>query len=340
MNAAAGLSDVKKRLLIYGLVVLGLTTAGIVASVVYFGEEAVAVLPGPALRAPRAPSSGARPVARIPPTATTENPGADPGVKVVALEGSAQRARGAEQAWTDLSVGVALEKDDRVQTGAGARVTLGVGAGSKLEIADRAELRVGASTSSNRTFKLVRGRIAVEYKESGRKLRIESADGSAAAETEEGVFAVLSTGTAVAVATKTGSVDLSTGGTAVAVRAGEQSVAAGGAVSRPRTIPLDVLLKVVDPGCRVQREAFIVLSGRTAPGAAVRANGAQADIDAQGRFSVRVPLRVGKNDILVVTEDVAGHRKTKKFPCITVDPGAPIKKIDIKWGPSDGEGTS
>jgi hypothetical protein len=113
-------------------------------------------------------------------------------------------------------------------------------------------------------------------------------------------------------------------------------VSSGGAPSRPAPIPVDVMLRVVDPGCRVQREKYIVLKGRTTPGAAVSANGNQAEIQPDGRFSVRVPLKLGKNNIVVVTEDVFGHRNKKNFPCVTVDPGAPIQKIDIRWGPSGG----
>jgi Glucodextranase, domain B len=118
------------------------------------------------------------------------------------------------------------------------------------------------------------------------------------------------------------------------VTAGKQSIAAKGAPSSPRPISVDVMLRVVDPGCRVQREAFAMIHGRTDPGALVFGNDTQGVVRSDGKFKVNVPLKIGKNKIVVVTEDAAGNRRRRVFRCITVDPGAPIKKIDINWGPA------
>ena len=178
--------------------------------------------------------------------------------------------------------------------------------------------------------------MSADYQEDGsRVLRIENEDGSAVAEVRKGAFSIANTGATVAVATETGAVDLSAGGEKVTVAAGEQSVVAKGeAPTRPKAIPVDVLLKVVDPGCRVQRERTIVINGRTSPGSSVKINDVEAKVAVDGSFRVRIPLIIGKNRIVVVTEDVLGRSKRRLFPCVTVDPGAPIKKIDIKWGTS------
>ncbi len=324
-----------KGVIIYGMVVAGLVAAGIVASIALFGEEAADVLPGDIEQT----------IDKLPPSVAPEpTPDAheernakihaDEKVKVISITGSATRAHGSLDEWDELAVGEFLGNEDKVKTSDASKVTLRVGEGSKLELAESAELSVGRTSERDRRFKLLHGRISVDYKEKDRRLRIENQDGSAAAETEEGIFTVLNTGATVAVATKTGSVDLFSGGERVAVLAGQQSVAAGGPPSKPRPIPLDVILRVVDPGCRVQREGFIVLKGRTEPGALVSANGNHATTQPDGRFSVKVPLRNGKNNIVVVTEDPSGNRKERTFPCVTVDPGAPIKKVNIKWGPS------
>ena len=71
---------------------------------------------------------------------------------------------------------------------------------------------------------------------------------------------------------------------------------------------------------------------KTAPGALVYVNGRQAKVERDGRFSSRVPLKLGKNKIILVTEDVSGRRKERTFPCITVDPSKKIEKINIDWG--------
>jgi len=323
-----------KRVLIYGSLVAVLTIAGIVGSFLIFGEDASDALPaadGTTLaddqNSMQAATNGSK---------AEESRGAlreDP-IKVVSVAGSARWSQGESEKWAKLSAGELLENKDTVRTDSHSRVTLRVGEESKIELAESGELSVGKASSRNRKFRLLQGRIAVDYKEKDRRLRIENKDGSTAAETEEGIFTVLNTGTTVAVATKTGTVDLFSGGQQVAIRAGQQSVASGGAPSRPDQIPIDVMLRVVDPGCRVQRESFIVLKGRTDPGARVTANGASGKVNSDGRFLIRVPLKAGKNNIVVVTRDLFGNKREQAFPCVTVNPKASIKDVDINWGPS------
>jgi hypothetical protein len=254
-------------------------------------------------------------------------------VEVVAVEGMVNRAASAGE-WSPLAVGQLLDVDDAVQTREDSQVTLKVGDESTIEVAENAEVRVREVSESVQRFGLIRGRISADYKGDGKRvLRVENEDGSAVAEVKrEGVFSVLNTGTTVAVATETGVVDLSAAGETVLVGAGTQAVVRGGKPSRPTAIPVDLLLRVVDPGCRTQRESVIAINGRTTPGSNVRVNNVAAEVRSDGKFSARVPLNVGRNRIVVVTEDVMGRVKRRTFPCVTVDPGAAIKKIDIKWG--------
>ncbi len=319
-----------KRVLIYGSLVAVLTILGIVGSFVLFGEDASDALP----EAERTTITDDRNSDSTP----TENPAAnnlkEESIKVVSVAGSARWSQGEGEEWTKLAAGELLDNEDTVRTDPHSRVTLRVGEESKIELAESGELSVGKASSRSRKFRLLQGRISVDYKEKDRRLRIENEDGSTAAETEEGIFTVLNTGTTVAVATKTGTVDLFSGGQQVAIRAGQQAVAAAGTLSRPGQIPLDVMLRVVDPGCRVQRESFIVLKGKTDPGARVMANGASGKVHSDGRFLIRVPLKQGKNRIVVVTKDLFGNKREQTFPCVTVNPGASIKKVDINWGPS------
>lgn len=325
-----------RQVLIYGALVIGLTAVGIIVSVILFGRDTTAVLVSP----------GIDNTAREPePSPLTEQepaqaPNADAGfshenkIRVLGILGTARRFQREEEAWSALVPGDNLRSEETVRTGDNSKLTLGVGERSKLELRERAELTIGETSTEDRRFKLLRGRISVEYREKDRRIRIENEDGSAVAETEEGIFSVLNTGTTVAVATKTGSVDLFAGGKRVAIGAGEQSsTTSGSAPLRPTRIPVSILLRMMDPGCRIQKESFIVLRGNTSPGAIVTANGNLASMRRDGYFTVRVPLRIGKNRILLITEDASGNRKERTFPCITVDPGAPIKNIDIKWGP-------
>ncbi|MDJ0765243.1 MAG: FecR domain-containing protein [Myxococcota bacterium] len=321
----------KKRVLIYGVMVAALTAVGIAVSIAIFGESADEILhterpeTAPAIEDQMAsPKDGQQ----------AENDVDSNAVRVISITGQAERVANEQVRTSALSVGESLTTDDRVKTGDNSRLMLRFGEKSKIELAERGELSVGSVSPDDRRFKLYQGRITVELEKSDQSLRVENSDGSVVAQSEEGIFTVLNTGTTVAVATRTGSVDLSSGGETVAVTSGQQSVAARGIPSKPAPIPADVMLRVVDPGCRVQRERHVVLRGRTTPGSALSANGTPVELREDGRFSVRVPLKIGKNNIAVVTEDPAGRRAQKTFPCITVDPSAPIREINIKWGPT------
>ncbi|HUT77475.1 MAG TPA: FecR family protein [Polyangia bacterium] len=262
------------------------------------------------------------------------------GVRVVGVRGLAEHLGEGRDEWAEIVPGDVLGADDAVRTGEDASVTLGLGTASTVDLGGAAQVRVREVSDSVQRLGLIRGRISVKYEEDGaRVLRVENEDGSAVAEARKGAFTVLGSGGTVAVATETGSVDLTAAGRRVTVEAGQQSVAvAGGKPSGPAAIPIDLLLKVTDPGCRVQREAFIVIRGRTAPGSLVRINDTPGAVDAEGRFAVRITLAVGRNIIVVATEDVLGRVKRRTFPCVTVDPGAAIDKIDIQWGAPAGGG--
>lgn len=267
------------------------------------------------------------------------DPGADAGpplsvVRVLSVDGVAERLVFGEERWAGIASGDVLGVDDAVRTEKRAEVTLGVGTRSRVSLGGEAQVQVREVSDSVQRLGLVRGRASVNYREDGaRVLRVESDDGGTVAETRDGVFTVLGEGRTVAVATEDGSVDLSAGGGRVTIEGGRQSVAVdGGRPSRPAPIPADLLLRVADPGCRVQRETFIVIRGRTSPGSRVRVNDLPGAVDVEGRFSVRLPLAVGRNTIVVTTEDVLGRVERRTFPCVTVDPGAAIEKIDIKWG--------
>ncbi len=328
-----------RRVAIYALLVAVLVGAGLVVSFLLFdrgeggieeGSERPAPVrerqPAPEVSTPDANEAG---VADAAPDAGE--------VVVLGVSGEASLLSGGGGDWRRIESGERLAEEDAVRTERSARVELRVGDRSTVEVAEEAELRVREISRSVQRLGLMRGRVSVDYRDDGeRVLRVESDDGSAVAETRGGSFSVLNTGETVAVATETGSVDFSAAGESVEVGAGEQSVAAGGSPSRPRAIASDVMLRVVDPGCRVQRETFIVIRGRTSPGSRVRANDTPAEVDASGRFAVRVPLEVGRNTIVVTTEDALGRSKRRRFPCVKVDPGAPIKKVEIEWGAPQG----
>lgn len=233
-----------------------------------------------------------------------------------------------------LAIGQRLRADDSVRTGSGGRTDLQLGARSRLTVAEGTQLTIREVTEKLHRFKLIRGRIAVDYQADGaRLLRIESADGSAVAETQGARFGVLSTGTAVAIATRTGAVNLTSQQRTVEVRAGTQSIAlAGQAPSGVEPIPAKLLLKVAVAAAAEEREALCAeVEGTAPPGAEVLVDGAPAAVADDGRFRVRVPAAPDKTSVSVAIRDASGRETTRTVPCGGAGAMARIKDFAIHW---------
>ena len=234
-----------------------------------------------------------------------------------------------------LAVGQRLRADDSVRTGRGGRTDLVVGSRSRLTITETTQLTVREITEKVHRFKLTRGRIAVDYQADGaRMLRIESGDGAAVAETQGARFGVLSTGTAVAIATETGAVNLTSQSRTVKVRAGTQAVAiAGGPPSSAESIPARLLLKVaVAAPARDRDENLCAAVEGTAPaGSEVLVDGAPAAIADDGRFQVRVPAAPDKATVLVAIRDASGRETTRPVRCGSSGSIPHIKDFAIRW---------
>src|SRR5438876_10947704 len=233
-----------------------------------------------------------------------------------------------------LAAGQRLRADDSVRTGRGGRTDLQLGARSRITVAEGTQLMVREITEKLHRFRLARGRIAVDYQADGvRLLRIESADGGAVAETQGARFGVLSTGTAVAIATETGAVNLSSHGKTIEVRAGTQSIAvAGKPPSGAEPIAARLLLKVADAAAAQEREGLCAEVEGTAPsGAEVLVDGAPAAVAEDGRFRVRVPAAPDKTGVVVSIRDAGGRETTKMVPCGPGGSVARIKDFAIRW---------
>jgi len=234
-----------------------------------------------------------------------------------------------------LAVGQRLRADDSVRTGRGGRTDLQVGARSRLTVAEATQLTVREITEKVHRFKLTRGRIAVDYQADGaRLLRIESADGAAVAETQGARFGVLSTGTAVAIATETGAVNLTSDRKTVEVAAGTQAVAmAGEPPSSAEPIPARLLLKVADAAPAQDREEKLCaeVEGTAPAGSEVLVDGTPAAIAEDGQFRVRVPADASKTSVLVAIRDASGRETTRAIPCGTSGTMPHIKDFAIRW---------
>ncbi|PTL85303.1 FecR domain-containing protein [Vitiosangium sp. GDMCC 1.1324] len=233
---------------------------------------------------------------------------------VVEVVGSVEWTHG--ETWTALRVGDALAPDDSVRTGPGARVDLRVGdEASRLSIPERSAVRVGEVTRAVHTLLLERGRIDVDYR--GRKdrvLRVRSESGTVA-ETREARFSMLRGGAMVAVATRGGSVNLSSAGVTVQVGAGQQSVVFDGAKPlAAEPIPLEVLLKVAAKAS-ASESLCLSLSGKVRVGTEVFVEGEPTVVSHDGSFHADVPRREGLSQVKVVAREPGGEIRETLLAC-------------------------
>ena len=273
-----------------------------------------------------------RPANAVAAAQVADEPRADEAI-VVAVAGDAVRLSpgGGTSA---LAVGQRLRADDSVRTGRGGRTDLQMGTRSRLTVSESTQLTVREITEKLHRFKLTRGRIAVDYQADGaRLLRIESADGGAVAETQGARFGVLSTGTAVAIATETGAVNLTSQRKTVEVPAGSQSVASKGQPpSSAEPIPTRLLLKVADTARPSRPDGLCAeVEGSAPPGAEVLVDGTPAAVSDDGRFRVSVPAAADKTAVVVSIRDASGHEMVRNIACGSSGNVPHIRDFAIRW---------
>lgn len=253
-------------------------------------------------------------------------------IRVTAATGTVER-RVADGTWSPVSVGDELSLRDEVRTTPGATVVIELGDRATVDVAEQTSVTLAELSETLSRVTLQEGRISAKVHESdSARLRVEVSGSDAVAETDEGQFSVLSSGTGqVAVASQEGAVDVSSEGETVRVGAGEQSIVrADLPPSPPEKIPGSFFLKVGGPGKTVQRKKQTTIRGTTTPGAVVSINGVRGEVDENGVFSTKVTLREGRNRITVVVEDVSGRRKQQSVP-VVVDTRAPDVKSEVDW---------
>ena len=154
---------------------------------------------------------------------------------VLSVAGSVERARGSGP-WSRLVPGEHLKADESIRTGKTGRTNLRIGDKSTLAVTESTQVTIRELTRAVHRFRLERGRLAVDYKPDGeRVLKIESESSGAVAETRGARFSILSTGSTIAVATETGSVNLRAAQREVEVHAGQiAAVRQGDAAPLPR----------------------------------------------------------------------------------------------------------
>lgn len=246
---------------------------------------------------------------------------------VEAVTGQVQRST-SQGDWAALVAGEHLRADDSLRTGKGARTDLRIGDRARLTLTESSQLTIREITDKVHRFQLARGRVKADYKpDAQRVLRIEGSGG--VVESRGARFSMLSTGTAVAIATDAGAVTLLAQNGSVEVREGQQAVAVEGRPpSATEPIPASVLLKVANAAAATDGLCATV-EGVAPAGAEVTVDGAVAAVAPDGRFRVAVPHATDRREVLVALRDAAGREETRKVRC--VDPPPRIRDFAIHW---------
>ncbi len=246
---------------------------------------------------------------------------------VEAVRGPVQRTT-SQGDWAALVAGEHLRADDSLRTGKGASTDLRIGDRARLTVTESSQLTIREISNKVHRFQLSRGRVKADYApDPQRLLRIESSGG--VVESRGARFSVLSTGTAVAIATDAGAVTLRADERSVEVREGQQAIAVQGRPpSASQPIPAAVLLKVAN-AAEATDGLCATVEGVAPAGAEVTVDGAPAAVASDGRFRMQVPRAGDRREVLVALRDAAGHEETRTVRC--VDPPARIRDFSIHW---------
>lgn len=255
-------------------------------------------------------------------------------IRVSAVEGKVERSH-AGSSWAPVHSGDSLMLDESIRTDENGRAILDIGKVATVEMGSSSESLVKEISREVSRLRLEQGRISTVVHGKGKSVfRVETRGSDAVAEADRGEFSVLSSGQGqVSVASHTGAVRLSARNKTVEVPAGTHSVVGKDLPpAPPKPIPASLFLKVGKPHSLIQREKSTTVSGTASPGAVVSINGVQARVDQTGKFNATIPLREGKNQVVVVATDVTGRKKKTALPKITVDTRAPKVQSKVRWG--------
>ena len=260
---------------------------------------------------------------------------ADNRAEIVLARGSVQTRVGDKGPWSNAVVGQQLATADSVRAGRNAEATLRMGNGVEVRLSPRSEFTIRELNDRVSKIRLDEGHVTASVDERGQRvLKVAARGTDAEAESTGGEFGVVTDGNGqLAVATKTGTAKLTSGGATVDVPAGQTSSASvNGTPSAPRPIPTSLFLKVGSLGATKTNQTQVTLTGQADPGSIVRTGDVVAKVDERGRFKVQVPLKDGENTVAVEVLDAQGRSKIQSLPPITVDREKPKIEAETTWG--------
>jgi hypothetical protein len=251
---------------------------------------------------------------------------------VTAKNGQVQVLRADDGSVADAKVGDRLSARDALRTGAGEADVAVEGVRMRLHEGSRLELK---QVAKQEVRARVRGSLESEVEQQG-KLDVEIENSDATAHSEGGHFFVTGDGRGVvAVASVTGTVNVSGGGRSVAVNKGEVTRVskAQPSPSKPVEALRRVLLNVQWPNRKETNKATFPIAGQVEPGSRVFVQDEPVTVEEGGNFRAEVPLKQGKQKIAVVTVDAMGRRRQVETIVLRDDslPDMKVKKRLWQW---------
>jgi hypothetical protein len=271
---------------------------------------------------------GSRPSLAVASTGTADGAAA----VVTAKNGKVQVLRAADGSVAEAKVGDRLSVRDALRTDIGEADVAVDGVRVRVHEGSRLELKqVGQKNLRAR----VRGSVESEVEQKG-KLDVEIENSDALAHSEGGHFFVTADGRGVvAVASVTGTVNVSGGGKSIELAKGEvtRMTRSNPKPSVPVAALRRVLLNVQWPNQKETNKATFPIAGRVEPGSRVFVQGLPVQVEEGGTFRTEVPLRQGKQKIAVVTVDALGRRKEVESMVLRDDslPNIKVKKRLWQW---------
>jgi hypothetical protein len=252
-------------------------------------------------------------------------------VRVTKVRGGVTRQK-PDGSTSAVNVGDELAADDILITQAGG-ADLDVGGVADVELAAETRVSIGELTDTLSKVRLRDGRIAAVVHGAARgSLQVDVPGSSAVASASDGEFSMLSSGSQLSVATKTGQVTLSARGRSVRIGSGQLSIVERDQPpTAPQPLPPSLFLKLGEAHAVTQRAKKTTVHGETAPGAVISINGVKLVADDKGEFSASVPLKEGANTLVVESTDALGRHERAALPRITVDTSAPEAKTKVEW---------
>jgi hypothetical protein len=260
---------------------------------------------------------------------TTENAEA----VVTAKNGKVELLRAADGSVAEAKVGDRLFVRDALRTELGEADVAVEGVRMRLHESSRLELK---QVDKQNLRARVRGSIESEVEQKS-KLDVEIDNSDAIAHSDGGGhFFVNADGRGVvAVASVTGTVNVSGGGKSIELNQGEVTRMTK---SDPRpSVPVAalrrVLLNVQWPSEKETNKPTLPIAGRVDPGSRVFVQGEPVAVEEGGTFRADVPLHQGRQKIAVVTVDALGRRKQVESIVLRDDslPDVKVKKRLWQW---------